>query len=199
MEVELENLIISDQELVRQFVDGSHSAFDALLNRHKQKVYSYIMMAVRDQALADDIFQETFIKVVRSLRDGRYFENGKFLSWVIRIAHNLVIDHFRRVKQLGTTNAGSFEWDVFNSPQYSDSNVEQEIIQSQILSDVRNLIDFLPEEQREVVIMRHYMDLSFKEIAEITDVSINTALGRMRYALINLRKLVAEKQIVLTH
>lgn len=195
----MENLIVSDQELVRQFVDGSHSAFETLLNRHKQKVYSYIMMAVRDQSLADDIFQETFIKVIRSLREGRYFENGKFLSWVIRIAHNLVIDHFRREKQLGTSNAGSFEWDVFNSSRYSDHNVEQEIVQSQILRDVRTLIDHLPDEQREVVIMRHYMDLSFKEIADITDVSINTALGRMRYALINLRKLVAEKQIVLTH
>ncbi len=194
----MEQLIVSDQELVKQFVDGSQSAFEALLSRHKQKVYSYIMISVRDKALAEDIFQETFIKVIRSLKDGRYFENGKFVSWVIRIAHNLIIDHYRREKQLGTTNAGSFEWDVFNTNRYSEQTVEQDIVYEQILKDVKGLLAFLPEEQREVVIMRHYMDLSFKEIAETTNVSINTALGRMRYALINLRKLIEEHKIVLT-
>jgi len=194
----LEQLIVSDQELVKQFVDGSQSAFEALLSRHKQKVYSYIMISVRDKALAEDIFQETFIKVIRSLKEGRYFENGKFVSWVIRIAHNLIIDHYRREKQLGTTNAGSFEWDVFNTNRYSEQTVEQDIVYDQILKDVKGLLAFLPEEQREVVIMRHYMDLSFKEIAETTNVSINTALGRMRYALINLRKLIEEHKIVLT-
>lgn len=194
----MEQLIVSDQELVKQFVDGSQSAFEALLSRHKQKVYAYILVSVRDKALAEDIFQETFIKVIRSLKDGRYFENGKFVSWVIRIAHNLIIDHYRREKQLGTTNAGSFEWDVFNSNRYSEQTVEQDIVYAQILKDVKGLLAFLPEEQREVVMMRHYMDLSFKEIAEITDVSINTALGRMRYALINLRKLIEEHKIVLT-
>lgn len=194
----MEQLIVSDQELVKQFVDGSQSAFEALLSRHKQKVYSYIMISVRDKALAEDIFQETFIKVIRSLKDGRYFENGKFVSWVIRIAHNLIIDHYRREKQLGTTNAGSFEWDVFNTNRYSEQTVEQGIVYEQILKDVKGLLAFLPEEQREVVIMRHYMDLSFKEIAETTNVSINTALGRMRYALINLRKLIEEHKIVLT-
>jgi len=194
----LEQLIVSDQELVKQFVEGSQSAFETLLSRHKQKVYAYILVSVRDKALAEDIFQETFIKVIRSLKDGRYFENGKFVSWVIRIAHNLIIDHYRREKQLGTTNAGSFEWDVFNSNRYSEQTVEQDIVYAQILKDVKGLLAFLPEEQREVVMMRHYMDLSFKEIAEITDVSINTALGRMRYALINLRKLIEEHKIVLT-
>lgn len=194
----MEQLIVSDQELVKQFVDGSQSAFEALLSRHKQKVYSYIMISVRDKALAEDIFQETFIKVIRSLKEGRYFENGKFVSWVIRIAHNLIIDHYRREKQLGTTNAGSFEWDVFNTNRYSEQTVEQDIVYEQILKDVKGLLAFLPEEQREVVIMRHYMDLSFKEIAETTNVSINTALGRMRYALINLRKLIEEHKIVLT-
>ncbi len=194
----MEQLIVSDQELVKQFVDGSQSAFEALLSRHKQKVYSYIMISVRDKALAEDIFQETFIKVIRSLKEGRYFENGKFVSWVIRIAHNLIIDHYRREKQLGTTNAGSFEWDVFNTNRYSEQTVEQGIVYEQILKDVKGLLAFLPEEQREVVIMRHYMDLSFKEIAETTNVSINTALGRMRYALINLRKLIEEHKIVLT-
>ncbi len=194
----MEQLIVSDQELVKQFVDGSQSAFEALLSRHKQKVYSYIMISVRDKALAEDIFQETFIKVIRSLKEGRYFENGKFVSWVIRIAHNLIIDHYRREKQLGTTNAGSFEWDVFNTNRYSEQTVEQDIVYDQILKDVKGLLAFLPEEQREVVIMRHYMDLSFKEIAETTNVSINTALGRMRYALINLRKLIEEHKIVLT-
>ena len=194
----MEQLIVSDQELVKQFVDGSQSAFEALLSRHKQKVYSYIMISVRDKALAEDIFQETFIKVIRSLKEGRYFENGKFVSWVIRIAHNLIIDHYRREKQLGTTNAASFEWDVFNTNRYSEQTVEQGIVYEQILKDVKGLLAFLPEEQREVVIMRHYMDLSFKEIAETTNVSINTALGRMRYALINLRKLIEEHKIVLT-
>lgn len=194
----MEQLIVSDQELVKQFVDGSQSAFEALLSRHKQKVYSYIMISVRDKALAEDIFQETFIKVIRSLKEGRYFENGKFVSWVIRIAHNLIIDHYRREKQLGTTNAGSFEWDVFNTNRYSEQTVEQDIVYDQILKDVKGLLAFLPEEQREVVVMRHYMDLSFKEIAETTNVSINTALGRMRYALINLRKLIEEHKIVLT-
>ena len=194
----MEQLIVSDQELVMQFVEGSQSAFEILLNRHKQKVYAYIMVSVRDKALAEDIFQETFIKVIRSLKEGRYFENGKFVSWVIRIAHNLIIDHYRREKQLGTTNAGSFEWDVFNSNRYSEQTVEQEIVNTQILKDVKGLLAYLPEEQREVVVMRHYMDLSFKEIAETTNVSINTALGRMRYALINLRKLVEEHKIVLS-
>lgn len=194
----MEQLIVSDQELVKQFAEGSQSAFETLLSRHKQKVYAYILVSVRDKALAEDIFQETFIKVIRSLKDGRYFENGKFVSWVIRIAHNLIIDHYRREKQLGTTNAGSFEWDVFNSNRYSEQTVEQDIVYAQILKDVKGLLAFLPEEQREVVMMRHYMDLSFKEIAEITDVSINTALGRMRYALINLRKLIEEHKIVLT-
>ncbi len=194
----MKQLTVSDQELVIQFVEGSQSAFEALLSRHKQKVYSYIMISVKDKALAEDIFQETFIKVIRSLKEGRYFENGKFLSWVIRIAHNLVIDHFRREKQLGTTNAGSFEWDVFNTSRYSEQTVEQEIVNTQILKDVKGLLAYLPDEQREVVVMRHYLDLSFKEIAETTNVSINTALGRMRYALINLRKLVEEHKIVLS-
>ena len=194
----MEQLIVSDQELVTQFVEGSQSAFEILLSRHKQKVYAYIMVSVRDKALAEDIFQETFIKVIRSLKEGRYFYNGKFVSWVIRIAHNLIIDQYRREKQLGTTNAGSFEWDVFNSNRYSEQTVEQEIVNTQILKDVKGLLAYLPEEQREVVVMRHYMDLSFKEIAETTNVSINTALGRMRYALINLRKLVEEHKIVLS-
>ena len=194
----MEQLIVSDQELVTQFVEGSQSAFEILLSRHKQKVYAYIMVSVRDKALAEDIFQETFIKVIRSLKEGRYFYNGKFVSWVIRIAHNLIIDQYRREKQLGTTNAGSFEWDVFNSNRYSEQTVEQEIVNTQILKDVKGLLAYLPEEQREVVVMRHYMDLSFKEIAETTNVSINTALGRMRYALINLRKLIEEHKIVLT-
>jgi len=194
----LEQLIVSDQELVTQFVEGSQASFEVLLKRHKQKVFSYIMVSVRDKALAEDIFQETFIKVIRSLKEGRYFENGKFVSWVVRIAHNLIIDHYRRAKQLGTTNAGSFEWDVFNSHRYSEQTIEQEMINDQILKDVKNLLTFLPDEQREVVIMRHYMDLSFKEIAETTNVSINTALGRMRYALINLRKLIEEHKIVLS-
>jgi RNA polymerase sigma-70 factor (ECF subfamily) len=153
---------------------------------------------VKDQHLAEDVFQETFIKVLKSLKEGRYRDNGRFISWVIRIAHNLMIDHFRKEKQLNTISNDSYENDLFNSRKFADRTIEEEIVSDQISKDVRRLVYELPDDQREVVILRHYCGMSFKEIAEQTDVSINTALGRMRYALINLRRLIKEKNLSLS-
>jgi RNA polymerase sigma-70 factor (ECF subfamily) len=188
----------SDQELVQAYIKGDHSAIEVLINRHRSKVYTYILLTIKNQQLAEDLFQETFIKVIQSLRSGKYRDNGKFLSWVIRIAHNLIIDHFRKEKQMNTLSNDDTEVDLFNSKKLSDSNIEELIIHGQIRSEVRSLINELPDDQREVVLLRHYGGLSFKEIADQTDVSINTALGRMRYALINLRKLIQEKNLTLT-
>jgi len=189
---------LTDHELVTQFIGGKQSSFETLVKRHKDKVYTYILLMVKNEHLAHDIFQETFIKVVKSLHAGKYQENGKFISWVVRIAHNLIIDHFRKEKQMKTFSNDEYEVDIFNSPKFSDNTVEEDIIHEQIMSDVRRLVDFLPDEQKEVIVLRHFMGLSFKEISEQTNVSINTALGRMRYALINLRKLVEEKNLSLT-
>jgi RNA polymerase sigma-70 factor (ECF subfamily) len=155
-------------------------------------------MYIRDTSLAEDIFQETFLKVINSLRSGKYRDNGKFLSWVMRIAHNLIIDHFRKEKQSNLLSNDDYETDLFNSKKLSDSNIEEELVRAQIEEDVRNLLDELPDDQREVVMLRHYAGLSFKEIADQTEVSINTALGRMRYALINMRKLMEKNNISLT-
>jgi RNA polymerase sigma factor (sigma-70 family) len=192
------NKMTSDYELIQRFVKGEQSCFEQLIYRHKNKVYAYISLYIRDQALAEDLFQDTFMKVIQSVKAGKYYDNGKFLSWVMRIAHNLIIDHFRRVKQMNTVSNDNYESDIFNSKKLADATVEDNMIKRQIQKDVRKIISLLPEDQREVVILRHYAGLSFKEIAEITDVSINTALGRMRYALINMRKLMEEKKISLT-
>jgi RNA polymerase sigma factor (sigma-70 family) len=189
---------LNDNELVQQYINGDHSSIGILIERHKNRVYSYILLIVKNQDLAEDIFQETFIKVIRSLKYGRYVENGKFISWVLRISHNLIIDHFRREKLNGTVSNDSYESDIFNSARFSDENIEDRLVMEQILYEVKELIKELPEDQQQVIHMRHYQGLSFKEIADITDVSINTALGRMRYALINLRKLIREKNLTLT-
>lgn len=189
---------LSDQNLVQAYVKGDQSAIEVLINRHRSKVYTYIILTIKNQQLAEDLFQETFIKVIQSLKAGKYKDNGKFLSWVIRIAHNLIIDHFRKEKQMNAISNDDSEVDLFNSRKLSDSNIEELIIDSQIKSEIRVLINELPDDQREVVLLRHYGGLSFKEIADQTDVSINTALGRMRYALINLRKLIQEKNLSLT-
>ncbi len=189
---------LSDQELIEQFLSGDRSGIEKLINRHKAKVYTYILLVVKNQQLAEDIFQDTFIKVIKSLVDGKYKDNGRFASWVIRIAHNLIIDHFRKEKQINTLSNDDYEADIFNSKKLSDQNIEDVLIREQITNDVRMLIDELPEEQKQVILLRHYGGMSFKEIAEQTDVSINTALGRMRYALINLRKLIMRKNISLT-
>jgi RNA polymerase sigma-70 factor (ECF subfamily) len=156
------------------------------------------LLIVKNQELAEDIFQETFIKVIRSLKRGKYIENGKFVSWVLRISHNLIIDHFRKEKLKGTISNDSSDVDIFNSQKFSEETIEDQMVNSQILYEVKHLVNELPDDQQQVIHMRHYMGLSFKEIAEQTDVSINTALGRMRYALINLRKLIDEKKLTLT-
>lgn len=180
------------------FVKGDHSAVEVLIHRHKNKVYTYIFLLVKNQTLAEDIFQDTFIKVIRSLQNGKYQENGRFLSWVVRIAHNLVIDHFRKEKQISMLSNDQYDSDLFNTRKLSEHTVEDNMVLDQITREVRQLIEYLPEEQKEVVMLRHFAGLSFKEIAEQTNVSINTALGRMRYALINLRKLIREKNLNLT-
>lgn len=192
------NNVISDYELITRFIKGEESCFEKLINRHKNKVFAYISLYIRDQALAEDIFQDTFLKVIQSVKSGKYSDNGKFLSWVMRIAHNLIIDNFRRVKQMNTISNDNYESDLFNSVKLADGNIENDLIKRQIQKDVRTMISCLPDDQREVVILRHYADLSFREIADITGVSINTALGRMRYALINMRKMMEVNKISLT-
>ena len=189
---------LSDHELLNTYISGNEDSINVLLNRHRKRILDYIYMMVKNRDVADDIFQETLIKVVRFVQEGRYTENGKFLSWVLRIAHNQVIDYFRRKKQRNNVSEGDAGYDILNNQKFSDHTVEEKLITNQIETDVRKLIDFLPPEQKEVVLMRYYMGLSFKEIVEQTDVSINTALGRMRYALINLRKPIDEKQLILS-
>lgn len=189
---------LGDYELVQQYLNGDYSSLEFLINRYKDKVFTYIQFTVKNQHLAEDIFQDTFIKVVRSLNMGKYTDNGKFVSWVMRIAHNLIIDHYRREKNMNTYSNDGSEIDMFNSPKFSEENVEDLMINEQILSEVRELVEELPDNQKQVIVMRHYLGLSFKEISDQTGVSINTALGRMRYALINLRKIITEKGLVLT-
>ena len=190
--------VTSDYELIQRFIGGEQSCFEQLIHRHKNKVFGYIGLYIHDKALAEDLFQDTFMKVIQSVRAGRYYDNGKFLSWVMRIAHNLIIDHFRRVKQMNTISNDNYESDLFNTKKMAENTVEDNMIRKQIQKDVRKIINLLPDDQREVVILRHYAGMSFKEIAQLTDVSINTALGRLRYALINMRKLMEEKKISLT-
>lgn len=191
----------SDQELLSKYLSGNEIAFEVLLKKHQQKVFSKIYFMVNNQELAEDLFQETFLKVINTLKDGRYNEEGKFLPWVMRIAHNLVIDHFRREKKNQTIspNVGGpdDDFDLFQIIQNDEENIEDIMVKEEIESELMALLEMLPDEQKQVVYMRHFQDLSFKEISENTEVSINTALGRMRYALINLRKIMVEKSIVL--
>lgn len=191
-------LATSDYELIKQFVSGNQSAIHNLLERYKNKVYTYILLIVKEEHLAQDIFQDTYIKVVRSLSTGKYQENGKFLSWVLRIAHNLIIDHYRKKKQLPLINHSNYHTDKFNSLQYAEDTIESKMIDDQIIKNLKQLILELPADQQRIIMQRHYDGLSFKEIAEQSNISINTALGRMRYALINLRKIIAEKNVSLT-
>lgn len=187
---------ISDKKLVQQYLKGNEACLEMLITRHKSKVFSTIYLVVHDHYIAEDLFQETFIKVIRTLKSGKYNEEGKFLPWVLRIGRNLAIDYFRRVQRMPaiTTANGT---DIFSYLNLEQENKEDQIIRTQREKTVRELIKLLPDEQREVLVLRHYGDLSFKEIAEITNVSINTALGRMRYALNNLRKIMEEKSIQL--
>ena len=187
----------NDQELVSEFLKGNEDTLQELIVRHERKIFTSIYLLVKDRDLANDIFQETFIKVIKTLRSGNYNEEGKFLSWILRISHNLVIDHFRSLKRMPMVY-DTDEYSVFDTIQLEDKNIDDKMIADQIQSTVRALIEQLPYDQREVVIMRHFANMSFKEIADATGVSINTSLGRMRYALINLRKLIHEKQLVIS-
>jgi RNA polymerase sigma factor (sigma-70 family) len=190
----------SDKELIGRYLQGHHASLEILISRHQNRVYAYILMITKNKELADDLFQDTFIKVINTIRSGSYNEEGKFLQWVMRIAHNLVIDHFRKSNRIPVIdNSKNEDYDIFENLNIMEESIEDRIITEQIHQDVRKLIELLPAEQREVLYMRHYAEMSFKDIAEVTNVSINTALGRMRYALINLRKLIAENNIVLTH
>ena len=194
----MNNTKVTDASLVRDYLDGNENALGALINRHQHRIYSFIFSKVYDRDIAEDIFQDTFIKVIRTLKRGKYNEEGKFLPWVMRISHNLVIDHFRKNKRMPKfDNSGDFN--IFSVLSDGDLNAEKQIIKDQIESDVKELIKELPEDQLEVLTMRIYKDMSFKEISERTGVSINTALGRMRYALINLRKIIEKRNLILTN
>ncbi len=186
----------SDQDLVHLYVSGSEAGLAELIRRYQSKIYTSIYLLVKDEYLAEDIFQDTFIKVINTLKAGKYNEEGKFLPWVARIAHNLVIDHFRREKRTPVVNS-SEDFDIFDVLGQYDESIEDRMIREQTYTDLKKLIHLLPSEQKEVLIMRHYGDLSFKEIADITNVSINTALGRMRYALNNLRRMMTSKELLL--
>ena len=188
----------TDEQLVAAYANGNNEAFDALLNRHQTQVFSYIMRIVRNRDLVNDIFQETFVKAITTIRQGRYTDAGKFGAWVNRIAHNLVIDFYRQEKSENTTSTDEGEMDILNRADLSEGTVEDVIVNEQIRKDVRRIIRELPKTQRDVLVMRYYRNLSFKQIADMTGVSINTALGRMRYALINMRRIAKERNIALT-
>ncbi|WP_090753397.1 RNA polymerase sigma factor [Nonlabens sp. Hel1_33_55] len=187
----------SDAVLVKQYMEGQESSLEILIKRHQQRIHGFIFSKVLDRDITEDIFQDTFIKVIRTLKRGKYNEEGKFLPWVMRISHNLVIDHFRRNKRMPKFQSRN-DFDIFDVISDGEDSIESALITDQVHSDVKRLIEELPDDQKEVLVMRIYKEMSFKEIAETTDVSINTALGRMRYALINLRKVIDKHNIVLT-
>ena len=189
---------MADETLVTMYAQGNNSAFDVLLNRYKSSIHSYIYFIVRNRELAEDIFQETFVKVIITIKQGRYTDNGKFKAWITRIAHNLIIDYFRQERAENTISNDDVEVDLFNNSKLCDCTIEDKMIRTQVLSDVKKLIKHLPDNQREVLEMRYYQDLSFKEIADLTGVSINTALGRMRYAILNMRKLAEDHNMELS-
>ncbi len=191
-------LSMADEQLVKAYASGNNDAFDALLKRHQDRVFNYILRIIKNEDIANDIFQETFVKAILTIKQGRYTENGKFPAWISRIAHNLIIDYYRQEKSENLQSADIEDVDILNRKDLCEATVEDNIIATQILDDVKYLIQELPELQKEVLNMRYYQNLSFKEIAEKTGVSINTALGRMRYAIINLRRIAAEKDIILT-
>ncbi|TYA59093.1 RNA polymerase sigma factor [Formosa maritima] len=194
----MQNELITDAALVRNYINGDESALEILITRHKQRIYSFIYSKVFDKDIAEDIFQDTFIKVIRTLKKGKYNEEGKFLPWVMRISHNLVIDHFRKNSRMPKfSNAGDFN--IFSVLSDNSLDAERSIIKDQVESDIRKVIEELPDDQKEVLMMRMYNDMSFKEISDKTGVSINTALGRMRYALINMRKIIDKHNIILTN
>ena len=194
----MDNLVLPDAVLVKNYISGDESALSVLINRHQSKIYGFIYSKVADRDLSEDIFQDTFIKVIKTLKTKSYNEEGKFLPWVMRIAHNLTVDHFRKAKKMPFQRETE-EYSIFNFMSDNAPTIESKIITEQVESDLTRLLDELPEDQKEVLVMRMYQDLSFKEIADLTGVSINTALGRMRYALLNLRKIIEKNQIVLTN
>ncbi len=185
---------LSDQELVKKYINGDNYSFEVLLNRHKNRVFAFIMSKIKNKDLSEDIFQDTYVKVVNSLQKGKYNEEGKFLPWIMRIAHNLVIDHFRKQKKMHMVRSNN-DFDIFDIIKDDSINVDDRLIRDQIFNDLRALINLLPNDQREVLKMRYFEEMSFKKIAEYFDVSINTALGRMRYALINLRVLSKKRHV----
>lgn len=189
--------VLSDCVLLNNYLSGDRSAISELIQRHAQRVRNYIGMMVKDDDIADDIFQDTFIKAVKVIDEGRYTDNGKFLSWVLRIAHNRVLDHFRREKSRRQVNESDAGYDVIGTMRFSEPTAEDVMVHGEMEQAIRELIELLPDEQREVVRLRYYSKMSFQEIAEQTEVSINTALGRMRYALINLRKMIQERNLAL--
>ena len=193
-----QSILQTDAQLVSAYVSGDEKSLEILINKHKSKIYNFIFSKVLERDIAEDIFQETFIKVIKTLKNGLYNEEGKFLSWVMRISHNLIIDHFRKSNRMPKFEA-SDGYDVFQFITDNAPNIESNLIKDQVVNDLQNLITELPDDQKEVLNMRLYKDMSFKEIAENTGVSINTALGRMRYAIINLRKMIEDHQIVLSH
>ncbi len=190
---------LTDEQLVKAYANGNNEAFDTLLKRHQDRIYNYILRIIKNEDIANDIFQETFVKAILTIKQGRYTENGKFPAWISRIAHNLIIDYYRQEKSENVQSADLDDVDVLNRKELCEQTIEDTIIEEQIRDDVKYLIKELPDLQREVLNMRYYQNLSFKEIADLTGVSINTALGRMRYAILNLRRIAAEKDIVLTN
>ena len=188
----------SDEQLISLYVDGKNEAFDELLERHKDRIFMYIYHSVKNEDLANDLFQDTFVKAITTIKQGRYVENGHFAAWVSRIAHNLIIDYFRQVKNENLQSTDDDESNILNRKELSQSTIEDDMVASQIHTDVRRLIRTLPASQRQVLVMRYYKNMSFKEIADTTGVSINTALGRMRYAILNMRRMAEEHNIVLT-
>ncbi len=194
----MDKLKVLDSTLVTNYINGDEKCFEILMSRHKQRIYNFIYSKVLNRDVSEDIFQDTFIKVINTLKKGKYNEEGKFLPWVMRIAHNLVIDYFRKNKRMPTFK-NTDEFDIFSVLGDGELNAEKQLIKEQVMSDVRRVVEELPEDQKEVLIMRMYKDMSFKEISESTGVSINTALGRMRYALINMRKLIEKHNIILVN
>ena len=188
---------LTDNELIVSYQSGNEQALKTLIARYEKRLFSYIMLSVKNKELAEDIFQDTFIKVINTIRSGNYREEGKFFQWIMRIANNLKIDYYRKVQRMPMFDSGDSDFDIFDVISTHEDSVEQKIIREQIYNDLHHVIDYLPEEQKEVLVMRIYQDYSFKEISEITGVSINSALGRMRYALINLRKLIAKNKVVI--
>lgn len=190
--------VLTDEELVKAYAQGENEAFDTLLRRHQDRIFTYILRIIKNEDIANDIFQETFVKAIQTIRQGRYTENGKFPAWISRIAHNLIIDFYRQEKSENLQSSDLTDVDILNRKELCEDTIEDILIHAQIRDDVKSLIKELPELQKEVLKMRYYQNLSFKEIAELTGVSINTALGRMRYAILNLRRIAQEKEIILT-